>query len=132
MYSSLFEDTGDLCVRPTKTTVKLSNDQYGGIKGISVNHFLIGTWQDILTSLEDQRAAASLLSIDFEKAFNRMCHTSCLLQLEKLGADKPSIALVYAFLQNRMMSVKVGTVKSEPRHVPVSYTHLTLPTNREV
>ena len=48
----------------------MSNNQYGGIKGIGADHFLIGTWQAILEPLEDQRAAVSLLSIDFEKAFN--------------------------------------------------------------
>ena len=47
-----------------KKETSLSNNQYGGIKGIGANHFLIGTWQKILSALEDQRAAASLLSID--------------------------------------------------------------------
>ena len=79
-----------------KKETSLSEHQYGGIKGISANHFLIGTWQNVLKSLEDQRAAASILSIDFEKAYNRMCHHACLRALERLGAKKATIGLVHS------------------------------------
>ena len=97
---------------------KLSNDQYGGLKGVSADHFLIGTWQTVLDALEDPRAAASLLSIDLEKAFNRLCHGSCLRSLENLGADDAALGLVHAFLQERTMSVKLGETFSRPRLVP--------------
>ena len=101
-----------------KKETKLSNSQYGGIKGVSANHFLIGKWQKILESLEDQRAAVSVLSIDFQKAFNRMCHNSCMSALGELGAGPGVLGLVHAFLSDRTMSVKVGKEMSDPRTVP--------------
>ena len=115
LYSKVLES---FILDDLKRDVKLSNDQYGGLKGVSANHFLVGTWQKVLSALEDQRAAVSLLSIDFEKAFNRMCHSSCLNAISRLGASSSAIGLVYAFLNNRSMSVKVGTEQSTPRHVP--------------
>ena len=70
LFSKLLES---FVLDALKRETKLSAEQYGGQKGTSTDHFLIGTWQNILETLEDQRAAASLLSIDFEKAFNRIC-----------------------------------------------------------
>ena len=79
-----------------------------------MNHFLIETWNEILTSLEDPNAAASLMSIDFEKAFNRMSHHQCLNALKKFNAKEHSIDLVHAFLFGRTMQVKIGTELSAP------------------
>ena len=79
-----------------KEETSLSDDQYGGIKGVGANHFLIGTWQSILETLEDRRAAATVLSIDFEKAFNRMSHTACVEALQKMGCSNGTLGLVYA------------------------------------
>ena len=52
-----------------KQRVVLSPNQFGGIKGVSVDHFLTGTWNDIMTGLEDPNACVSLMSIDFQKSF---------------------------------------------------------------
>ena len=70
------------------------------------------------SALEDPNAAANLMSIDFEKAFNRMSHPHCLNALERLNADKKDIDLVQAFLYGRTMRVKIGSVLSTPRTVP--------------
>ena len=101
-----------------KKNVVLGRAQFGGIKGTSVNHFLIETWNEVMECLEDPSAAASLMSIDFEKAFNRMSHQSCLKALEEMNADSQSISLVHAFLFNRSMTVRVGKNYSAPRLVP--------------
>ena len=101
-----------------KEQVKLSDKQFGGIKGCSTNHFLIKTWDDILSSLEEPDSAVSLISIDFEKAFNRLDHTRCLEALVDLGADMTVVDWVAAFLHGRQMSVKVNKARSAPRTVP--------------
>ena len=101
-----------------KVNVKLSMNQFGGTKGVGVDHFLVDTWDNIMTGLEDLRACVNLMSIDFKKAFNTMCHKSCLIELKKLGATGPQRALVAAFLRNRVMQVKVGNQLSVPRLVP--------------
>ena len=58
--------------------MKISDNQFGGKKGMGVYHFLIDTWNDIVEGLEDPRACMSLMSIDFKKAFNTMCHHTVL------------------------------------------------------
>ena len=42
LFSKILES---FVLEEIKKNVTLSEDQYGGIKGISVNHFLIGTWK---------------------------------------------------------------------------------------
>ena len=86
--------------------IKLSSAQHGGIKGISTDHFLIGSWHKILEHLEDANAAANVLSVDFEKAFNRMDHSECLNALSNMGASQYGLRMVRAFLTERFMSVK--------------------------
>ena len=97
---------------------RLTENQFGGIKGLSTNHFLIDMWQDILEALDDNRAAVNVLSIDFEKAFNRLDHRACLEALRRKGASEHTIGLVHAFLYSRTMRVKVGRTLSAPRTVP--------------
>ena len=105
-------------LKSLKNTVKLSESQFGGLKGAGVDHFLVETFDEIMQSLEDNRASVNLMSIDFEKAFNRMSHSSCLDALSTLGASDEDIQLVGAFLRGRTMSVKVGSSFSVPRAVP--------------
>ena len=114
LFSKLLES---FVLEQLKQETKLSDNQYGGLKGISADHFLIGTWQSVLETLEDPRAAASVLSIDFEKAFNRMCHHECLRAISSLGASEGTTGLVHAFLYQRQMSVKIGDTFSDPRIV---------------
>ena len=68
-----------------------SDRQYGGVKGCSTTHFLIDTWDTVLTALDDGKSAANLVSVDFEKAFNRMDHLKCLEAITDLGADMQTV-----------------------------------------
>ena len=101
-----------------KSEVSLSLNQYGGIKGCSTIHFLADTWDQVIRALEDGDTAANLVSIDFEKAFNRMDHLKCLEALTDLGASEESVDWTAAFLYGRKMSVKIGSTRSVPRTVP--------------
>ena len=101
-----------------KNEAKLSSRQFGGIRGCGTDHFLIETWDTILNALEQENSAVNLLSVDFEKAFNRMDHFMCLNALSELGASKTATNWVAAFLYNRKMSVKIRESKSAPRTVP--------------
>ena len=58
------------------------------------------------------------MSVDFEKAFNRMDHNACLDSLTRLGASEADTELVACFLRQRTMSIKVGSEFSQPRTVP--------------
>ena len=90
-----------------RSETSLSSGQFGGIKGCGTEHFLIETWDAIIRSLEEGNYAANVLSVDFEKAFNRMDHLQCLYAINDLGASEHSIDLVAAFLFGRQMSVKI-------------------------
>ena len=101
-----------------KNEVKLSRSQYGGVSGCSTSHFLIDTWNSILSGLEKGESAINLISVDFAKAFNRMDHVHCLEALTDLGASETSIDNVATFLYGRTMSVKIGNEFSNPKPVP--------------
>ena len=98
--------------------VGLSRNQFGGVPGTGVDHFLVETWQDVLHNLEDNAAGAGLISIDFEKAFNRLDHGQVLEDLIRKGADQQSVDLVAAFLFDRTMAVKIDGVLSDEYHTP--------------
>ena len=100
-----------------KQEVALRSNQYGGVKGLGTDHLLVGMWQQILENAEDYRAGTVVTSIDYSKAFNRMGYQECLTALARNGASTPIIELIAAFLTDRVMMVKVGTVLSEERKV---------------
>ena len=96
----------------------LSNSQFGGRKGCGVDHFIIETWNTVLTDLEDSSAATNVISIDFEKAFNRLDHNKCVEALRAHGASEMTISVVRSFLHERTMRARMGTALSPPRAVP--------------
>ena len=96
------------------TEVTCKENQYGGVKGCSVNHLLIDLWNDITTNLEDGRAATLITAIDYAKAFNRLSFQHCLEAFARKGASSQTIALLSSFLSNRSMTVRVGQEWSRP------------------
>ena len=101
-----------------KNETALSSKQYGGVKDCSTEHFLLATWDKIMSCLEGSSNAANLVSIDFEKAFNRMDHWKCLDALSNMGASTEAVKWTASFLYNRHMSVKIRQARSTPRSVP--------------
>ena len=91
-----------------KAQVELSKEQFGGKKGLGVDHLLIEIWDYVHRSLETPGAAVGLMAIDFHKAFNKMSHQACVESLAGLGAYKHIIALTSNFLEGRNMRVKIG------------------------
>ena len=93
--------------------ISLSDNQFGGAKGVGIDHFLCETWHEILMNLEDTEAASSLISVDFSKAFDRMNHFACLDSLRSLGAEENTVRVVHAFLFGRKMAVHIkGEISS--------------------
>ena len=94
--------------------IPLNPIQYGGIKASSLDHLLVDLYDTVLRPMEDGDPSV-ILGIDYEKAFNRMNHRECLVQLRKLGASDPSLALVRSFLTGRTMRVKTPGGLSRPK-----------------
>ena len=115
LYSKILES---FVLDKLKEEVTISKRQYGGIKGSGTDHFLVDTWNEIITTLEAPDTAANLISVDFAKAFNRMHHYHCLEALADLGAEMTTIDWVACFLYKRTMSVRIGNSYSVPRDVP--------------
>ena len=85
---------------------------------MSTEHFLVDSWNTILTALEEKDMAANLMSVDFSKAFNRINHFCCLTSLSDMGAEETTIDWVASFLYNRTMRVKIGAAMSAARSAP--------------
>ena len=114
LFSKLLES---FILEELRAKIPIHKVQFGGIKGTGIDHFLAETWTEILETLEEGSAGVAIMSVDFEKAFNRMSHQECISVLKKKGAHPQAIALVNAFLFQRTMSVRIGNIMSVPKMV---------------
>ena len=114
LFSKLLES---FVLEGLRESVPLTSTQFGGIKGLGVDHFLIETWDEILRHLDKQNTAVNLMSVDFQKAFNRMDHSVCIRRLQDRGAHPHLVGLVAAFLYERKMAVKIDGQFSSVRQV---------------
>ena len=57
-----------------KKEKSVSQSQYGGMEGIGTNHYIAEAWTNLMEKLNQDGSAACLVSVDFAKAFNTMCH----------------------------------------------------------
>ena len=83
--------------------IELSPSQYGGRKGQGINHMLIDMWDTILNDLDSGSGASCLISLDIEKAFNRLSNDACMDALVVHGASQTSLRLFHAFLDSFKM-----------------------------
>ena len=114
LLSKIFE--GYMLAKLKEETAIKAN-QYGGVKGCSTTHMVIGLLQEMCENAEDYRSATILTAIDYSKAFNRVSFQHCLEALRKKGASTPVLRIIASFLTNRTMSVKVGSAWSDPLDV---------------
>ena len=116
--TKLFSKVYESFILPQLTSqAKLRTNQYGGVKGLGTEHFLVEFWQKILEDLDDSRAGTLVTSIDYSKAFNRLDFACCLKALKAKGVSTELLRIVAAFLTGRRMTVKVGDVFSSFRTV---------------
>ena len=100
-----------------KEETAIKANQYGGVKGCSTTHMVVGLLQEMCENAEDYRSATILTAIDYSKAFNRVSFQHCLEALRKKGASTPVLKIIASFLTNRTMSVRVGSAWSDPLEV---------------
>jgi catalase (peroxidase I) len=84
-----------------KDKVTIKSNQFGGVKGTSVEHLLCGIWHEIAINQEDNRSATVQTAIDYAKAFNRLDYKACLDSLAAKRASSQVLGLVATFLTNR-------------------------------
>ena len=74
---------------------KLDLRQYGGLKGNSINHYLMELLNFILYNQDNSEPTAILAClIDFSKAFNRQNHNLLITKLSDLGVPSWLLKLV--------------------------------------
>ena len=100
-----------------ETSKNWKQDQFGGRKGSSTDHVLVGLWDKILTRLEEGARAIVLSAINFSKSFSRCAHKEILSAYQRLGLSDWGIEMHAAFFKNRQMKVKIGSMLSETKSV---------------
>ena len=98
--------------------IDVGNEQYGGLRGVGTDHMLTEMVTKVLEDMEDNRCAVNVMSIDYQKAFNRMHHGKCLETMARKGSSTQAIKLAATFLGGRTMRAKVGKTMSDPRPTP--------------
>ena len=85
-----------------------------------MDHFLVQMWDTILIDLEEPGSASNVISLDFEKVFNRLDHSACVAALRKKNASPEVLYLCCVWLpvgQTNAGSVRLGDTLSCPRPV---------------
>ena len=96
--------------------------QYGNVKGLSIQHYLVKMVHKILTILdtnnsEEKYAVISQL-IDWSKAFDRQDPKLGIQSFIKNGVRPTIIPVLISFFQNRKMIVKWHGTTSSERNLP--------------
>ena len=93
--------------------------QYGGLKGSSVNHYLIDLVNFILYNQDLSNPIATVaVMYDFEKAFNRQDHNTLITILSDMGTPGWLLKLVIAFLEDRRIVLNHKGCTSKEENLP--------------
>ena len=98
-----------------RSEVKVKTNQFGGIPGCGIDHYLVEVWDSILQNLDQPSSVSTLISVDFAKAFNTMSHQACLAAFQRKGSTPHSTRMIASFLSGREMLFRVGDSLSSPR-----------------
>ena len=94
-------------------------DQMGGMKGCSVEHYIVKMFQFILSNMDGDRDAAVLgMPIDYSKAFNRMLHSNILCSLAALNVPTCAVRLIKSYLTKRSMCMRYKGATSSFKSCP--------------
>ena len=95
---------------------KIDWNQYGGIRGTSVSHYLIELITLILYNqdLNEPRAVFAAM-VDFEKAFKRQNHAKLITKLADWGVPTWLLKIVISFLTERDLVVVYKGEESESK-----------------
>ena len=96
--------------------------QYGNVKGVSVQHYLIKMLHQILLNIDKKSSSESfavLLSmIDWSQAFDRLSHKNGVQSFIDNGFRPSLIPILISFFQGRTMKVKWNKGLSTSRPLP--------------
>ena len=88
--------------------------QYGNLKGSSTAHYLIYLLDTIHQALDKPHHMASLVLVDFKKAFDFVDHSIAITELISLGCRASIIPFISDFLTGRRHRVRYKDAVSDP------------------
>ena len=96
--------------------------QYGNVKGVSVQHYLVKMIHQILLSLDKSRNSESyaviLNMIDWSQAFDRVSHIHGIQSFIDNGVRPSLIPILISYFKERTMQVKWSNGLSQSRPLP--------------
>ena len=116
--SNLSKLTEQFMVEEIWEEIDLRDTQFGGRKNCGTDYLLAELTTKIMQGLDGGEACACVMSLDYSKAFNRMGHQRCLAALAEKGASNTVLGMVYSFLSDREMRVKIDGKFSSTRKTP--------------
>ena len=99
----------------------IGSDQLGGLPGCSVVHYIIRMTDFILKKLDNcskNPGAVIAATVDFSKAFNRMCHNTIVTILADLNIPSCALRLIISYLSNRTLCIRYHGAVSGDRKMP--------------
>ena len=90
----------------------IDDRQYGNLKGSSSAHYLIFLLDEVLKGLEEKDTMASLILVDFKKAFDYVDHTTAVGDLISMGCRSSIVPFIIDFLSGREHRVRYGDATS--------------------
>lgn len=90
----------------------ISDFQFGFKKEHSAVHALLKFQNDVVNNLRTQTCTVAV-SLDIEKAFDRVYHKGLLYKLIRLGFDPFIIKIFNSFLSDRRFFVQIGSTQSD-------------------
>ena len=99
---------------------KMDPAQFGNRKGVSIQHYLVKMFDEVLKQLDrnsqGEAVAAILTMIDWKEAFPRQDPTLAIQSFIKNGVRPSLIPILMSFFENRRMTVKWrGEMSTEKR-----------------
>jgi hypothetical protein len=101
--------------------------QCGGLKGSSIEHYLVRILDFIHRTLDSRVPHAAVLGTqDLSKAYNRGSHPLVIEDLHAMHAPKWILATICSYLSGRSMVLSHGGATAAPRDLPGGYGQGTL------
>ena len=98
---------------------KLDRDQFGGVKGHSIAHYLIEIMNFVLYNQDLSEPVSTMITaVDIHKGFNKVDHSKTITILSDMEVPGWLLRIVASYLSNRTLSIRYRQVTSTTRQMP--------------
>ena len=101
----------------SKLASVISERHHGFVRNRSTHSNLLNCYFDIFTQI-DSRKSIDVITIDMNKAFDKVNHSILLEKLSNLGISPKFLNLIRSFLSNRKQRVRYGNELSDAADIP--------------